>query len=301
MSRRNHGFTLIELLVAMAIIGILIALILPAVQAAREAARRTQCQNHLKQLGLAIHSYHDLHGRFPINYGNGPYNGTNTGASWMAMVLPQLEQLPLYERLRFGQAADQPDNRAVAETVVPTFVCPSAGVGTGIMDNRRNAVGPRAVTCYKACLGSNWNWGTFSPVTTVAGRNAGQTDGLEYCTGLICRGGDIAPFSSRQADILDGATQTFAIGEAVPEWCWHSWWYWFNASTATCAVPLNYFHQPETNLGDWFHNYAFASRHTGGAHFCHVDGHVRFVSEQIDLKLYRALATIQGREVTAGP
>ncbi len=301
MKRRSAGFTLIELLVAVAVAGVLVALLLPAVQQAREAARRMECRNHLKQIGLALHNYHDVHGRFPLNYGRGPYNENNTGASWLQMILPQLDQTTLYRRIRFGRPAADPDNLAVATTVVPVYLCPSAAVPDGMLVHARNANGPRAATCYKACLGANWAWGLFSPVYTTAGRNAYETDGLELCTGVICRGGDTPPFSARLADIYDGASRTFAVGEAVPEWSWHSWWYWFNAVTATCAVPLNYFQVPEDTLDDWFYNYAFASRHRGGAHFCYADGHVDFVSEAIDLNVYRALATIQGGETTEAP
>jgi prepilin-type N-terminal cleavage/methylation domain-containing protein/prepilin-type processing-associated H-X9-DG protein len=298
-SPARSGFTLVEILVTIGIIGILIALIIPAVQAAREAARKSQCTSHLKQIGLALQNYHGTHGLFPINYGRGPYNGTNTGASWLALILPQLDQDALHRRIQFGQPADNAQNRAVAETVISTYLCPSSAAGTGLMPNRRNANGPRAVTCYKASLGANWNWGSFSPVKTIAGRNAGDPEGLDHCTGLICRGGDMAPYSTRMTDVKDGASSTFAVGEADPEWCWHSWWYWFNASTATAAVPLNYFRTPEDTDDDWFYNYAFASRHPGGAHFCYVDGHVQFVSEKIDLNVYRGLSTIQGGEAIA--
>jgi len=246
---------------------------------------------------VALQNYHEAHQLFPINYGRGPYNGTNTGASWLALILPQLDQAALHQRIKFGRPADDEQNRLVAETVIPTFLCPSAETGTGLMPNRRNANGPRAVTCYKASLGANWNWGLFSPVTTTAGRNAGNAEGLDHCTGLICRGGDIAPYSTRITDVKDGASTTFAVGEADPEWCWHSWWYWFNASTATAAVPLNHFRIPEDTDDDWFYNYAFASRHPGGAHFCYVDGHVEFTSEKIDRNAYRSLSTIQAGEV----
>ena len=95
---------------------------------------------------------------------------------------------------------------------------------------------------------------------------------------------------------IGSSVTTFAVGEADPEWCWHSWWYWFNGSTATAAVPLNHFRTPEDTDDDWFYNYAFASRHPGGAHFSYVDGHVKFTSEKIDLNTYRGLSTIQGGE-----
>lgn len=100
-------------------------------------------------------------------------------------------------------------------------------------------------------------------------------------------------------DINDGFSTTVAIGEAVPEWSWHTWWYWFNASTATCAVPLNYWRIPEDTDDDWFYNYSFASRHSGGGHFCFVDGSVRFISENVDRKVYREAATIQSGEIVA--
>jgi prepilin-type processing-associated H-X9-DG protein len=89
------------------------------------------------------------------------------------------------------------------------------------------------------------------------------------------------------------------VGESVPEWCRHTWWYWFNAVAATCAIPLNYKPEPDLQVameGDWWHNYSFLSRHSGGAHFALVDGSVKFVSASIDRDTYRALATVDASE-----
>ena len=297
MSRTRRGFTLVELLVTIAIIGVLLALIVPAVQGAREAARRAQCRNHLKQIGLALHNYHDSNGVFPISHGIGLYNDTNRGAGWMPRLLPHLDQAALFSKVRWCEPLVDPDNDVVARTVVRVFLCPSDSHGNGVMPNRRNSTAPRAVTNYKACLGSNWEWGPFAPSTSSGGRNANQTNGLELCNGFLCRGGDLPPLTTRMPDIADGTSHTFAVGEAVPEWTWHTWWYGFNASTATCAVRLNHWQKPETALADWFENYSFASRHAGGGHFLMVDGSVRFVSENVSHEVYRDAATIQGSEL----
>jgi prepilin-type N-terminal cleavage/methylation domain-containing protein/prepilin-type processing-associated H-X9-DG protein len=295
----RRGFTLVELLVAIAIIGLLIALILPAVQMAREAARRTQCRNNLKQLALALHRYHDAHQTFPLNYGNGPYTDQNTGASWLQQILPFVDQGNLHGKIRFGQPLSDPDNTAVALTAIPLFLCPSDAGNTGRMNFRSNVPGTLGVQNYKACAGSNWNWGLFSPVTSKSGRNANNPDGLDHCNGLVCRGGDNQPTTTRVADVRDGTSHTFAVGESVPEWCRHTWWYWFNAVAATCAIPLNYKPEPDLQVameGDWWHNYSFLSRHSGGAHFALVDGSVKFVSASIDRDTYRALATVDASE-----
>lgn len=297
MSRRREGFTLIELMAVIAISGLLLALLLPAAQQARETARRSQCQSHVRQIVLALNSYHDIHGTWALNYGAGAYDGTNTGASWLALLLPFVDQPALHQQIQFGSPQGHPANVAAGRTVVPVYLCPSDVHGDGVMPNRRNMLVEAAVTNYKACLGSNWAWGTFGPVTSSTGRNANQLDGLERCNGIMCRGGDLQPTTTRLRDIRDGTSQTIAVGEAVPEWCWHTWWYWFNASTATCAVPLNYWRQPETTLSDWWENYSFASRHPGGGHFAMADGSARFMSESIDLEAYRALGTIAGAEV----
>jgi hypothetical protein len=172
------------------------------------------------------------------------------------------------------------------------------------MDFRSDVPGTWGVQNYKASSGSNWAWGKFSPITSESGRNSGDPDGLDHCNGFMCRNGHLeAPgstlFITRKSDVTDGLSNTFAIGECVPEWSRHTWWAWFNATTATTAIPLNYQMQPDRqveNEGDWWHNASFMSRHPGGAHFGMVDGAARFVSENVDLLIYRELGTMQAKD-----
>ncbi len=297
-SRRRTAFTLVELLVVIGVISLLLALVLPAVQQARESARRTQCASSLRQIGLALQNYHDMHSVFPLNYGNGAFDGTNTGASWLQMVLPFVDQAPLYSRIRFGSPLIHPENTAVAQTVIPLFLCPSDAGNDGLMDGRHNVPGVWAVCNYKACLGSNWDRGAFSPTVSKTGRNANNPDGLDHCNGLMCRNGNLQVTLTRIRDVRDGSSQTFALGESVPAWCSHTWWYYFNGSTATCAIPLNYRREPETGPASWHEHLGFKSQHPGGGFFGLVDGSVRFVSDSIDYDVYLGLATIQGGEVT---
>jgi len=323
---RRRAFTLVELLVVIAIIGILIALLLPAVQAAREAARRAQCTNNLKQLGLALHNYHDKVVCFPISYGGvdgaNAYTVNSMGHSWMQGVLPYVEMQPLYQQIRFdmpvGDAAVAPltVNTIVSQTVVNAFLCPSDPQMRGIQTSPANCNGPRGATNYKACAGANWAWGDaicqFSTTKGKWGNNANRTNGLDYGNGFICRnGGNLRENYTRIADITDGTSNAFAMGEAVPEWCTHTWWYWWNGTTATCGIPLNYKSAAiqanpgtvtlESQWGDWPNNYSFFSRHPGGANFALVDASVRFISDTIDLTTYRRIAMIADGDAVSVP
>ena len=129
---RKRGFTLIELLVVIAIIAVLIALLLPAVQQAREAARRTQCKNNMKQFGLGLHNYHDVHNRFPLpavfNFGPGVGSGVGgmeTSNVWSLSILPFLDQAPVYNIYNFNLSAYEPSNAAAVQAKLAAYICPS--------------------------------------------------------------------------------------------------------------------------------------------------------------------------------
>lgn len=300
VSRRARGFTITELLVSMAAIAVLLALLLPAVQQAREAARRTSCRNNLKQIGLALQSYHDVHQMFPINtsytHSVGPQSITR---SWLQGMLPYVDQENLYEEIDPGQPITR--QLDVAEWGLELLICPTSA-DQPARDLRADV--PDAwvlgITNYKSCGGSNWGWGEFV-VSCPTGRFAGSTDGLNHGNGLICEGRKGAVVT-RIAAVTDGLSNTFAAGETVAGWTKWAWWFSHNAATGTCGIPLNYMVPGvprEANLIDWENNYGFMSRHAGGALFALADGSVRFVAEDIDLDTYRALATIQGGEVFA--
>jgi prepilin-type N-terminal cleavage/methylation domain-containing protein/prepilin-type processing-associated H-X9-DG protein len=304
---RREGFTLVELLVVIAIIGILIALLLPAVQAAREAARRSQCSNNVKQLALGIHTYNDVHGTFPLNYRP---SGTTFQAnyrtwSWIQGLLPQIEQQPLFNQIQPVQPMAQANNLAVSQTVIRTLLCPSDGMNEGgIMSARSDVDGAqlKGVSNYKACCGYNWGW-TFV-YTDPGGRWPNDGNGLTHCNGIMCSNSygadpsnmaEVRKTLTRFQEISDGTSNTFAIGEAIPAWCAWTWWYCNNASTATCAIPLNY-RKGIDNLkdyaGNWDRNFGFYSMHQGGANFALCDASVRFVNDSIDLNAYHYVGSI---------
>jgi len=157
---RQRGFTLIELLVVIAIIAVLVSLLLPAVQQAREAARRTQCRNHLKQLGLALHNYHSSQNVFPPGYVAGAaYPATTNGWGWCAQLLPQLDQGPLYDTINFSLAVENSANLPVWSVTLPGLVCPSDQTGGGtfvISDASLTTIIPAAApSSYAATVGDD--------------------------------------------------------------------------------------------------------------------------------------------------
>ncbi|HBI42106.1 MAG TPA: prepilin-type cleavage/methylation domain-containing protein [Planctomycetales bacterium] len=304
---RRPAFTLIELLVVIGIIAILIGLLLPAVQKVREAAARTSCQNNLKQIALAVHGYHDANGLLPVNYlpgSNGPYGPAYPSWSWLARVLPYTEQGNLYRQANIPNATLAQSSAAVA-TQVKLFLCPSDpgsangprtdAADLGVFYTPAIAAGQ---TNYKGVGGANWGWG--EPLWHNPGTN-GSWDGLDHGDGLFYRMDWTQPKSFLA--VTDGLSNTFMAGEDVPSqnhWC--SWPYSNNA-TGTCAIPPNARNADGTPVDWWSWESAsgFRSRHPGGLHFAYADGSVHFVSNSIDLGLYRALATIQGGEAVAPP
>ncbi len=206
MTSRNHsrrGFTLIELLVVIAIIAILIALLLPAVQAAREAARRIQCVNNLKQIGLGLHNYHDAVGTFPMSYATrGKFvdgqTDTAPGWGWAAMILPQVEQTSLFNAVNFVLPVESPQNATIIQTAMAAYVCPSdiTSVPFAVVDPSGHALAAMTPTSYAACVGND------QTDSTTGLNNDGLGNGVMFRNSRI-----------RLADITDGSSQTILVGE----------------------------------------------------------------------------------------
>jgi len=190
-SRRRAGFTLIELLVVIAIIAILIGLLLPAVQKVREAAARMSCSNNLKQLAIGVHSYHDAYGKFPSNGPADTYNAAGANWSWLAKILPNIEQGNIYGQLGIDNVPSNHLNQNAATLAaialpVKTFLCPSdIAINGNPRTNTADIGGTVGNTNYKGVCGDNWEWGTAylqgTPATPV-GNGLDQGNGIFYRT-----------------------------------------------------------------------------------------------------------------------
>jgi len=291
LSRRRTGFTLIELLVVIAIIGILVALLLPAVQQAREAARRTQCRNNLKQLGLALHNYHDTHGTLPAGWvGVDPSTGAPfvdglNGWGWGSKVLPQLDQSPLAGQIDYRLSITDPRHADVRATKLAVFRCPSdTGPDRWMI---RNESGADLVE--------------LSTATYIGSFGTGEIDACEGLPpGVSCPGNGAFFHNSALGfnEFRDGLSSTFLVGErrTAVELDWYSTWSGYVTEGEEAAVRLlgSTDHTPNDS-----HNHFddFSSNHTGGAHFLLGDGSVKFIGTNIDLRVYQSISTRAGREV----
>lgn len=201
-SKTRSGFTLIELLVVIAIIAILVALLLPAVQQAREAARRSSCKNNLKQLGLALHNYHDQYNTFPPRHTTAAADGSGRYHTWMTMILPYVEQSALYDNYDFSaRMEDQRGDGGIGE-MISTFICPSDSPAGG-PDAIHKEYG-MAPTSYSANAGYNWN----AEHASKGGDDAGSVS--SWHVGLF-------PSDSHMGmrDITDGTSNTIAVAETT--------------------------------------------------------------------------------------
>ena len=283
--RRADGFTLIELLVVIAIIAILIALLLPAVQQAREAARKTQCKNNLKQIGLALHNYHDSFLTFPPGalFGDDDYG-------WGTFILPYLDQVNIYDKIDFNNFPDDthagtgvqiviPLQPGLTDQVLPVYICPTNSMSLVLSPFRPGAgddgqdLGGHARNDYKGCLGS----------------------GGGSVTGMFGKIKDTL-LPTRIRDVLDGTSNTFCVGEAYTEFMraingpTHP-----NARDFSVWVGTNNQHQnvvAETrlaNIPNGNRDDSFASQHAGGIQMLFADGSVHFISENIDMQSFMNL------------
>lgn len=294
----RRGFTLIELLVVIAIIAILIALLLPAVQQAREAARRSQCKNNLKQIGLALHNYHDTHRVFPSGWiavdagAHSAHEGVS-GVGWGGMILPYLDQAPLYNLFNANAAINAASNDAWRETPLAVFRCPSDPQpefwNIGEEGNATNILAKLPSANYVGVFGTEELDGCENTAGTAPVLANGQ-----------CKGDGMLYHNSKVAirDITDGTSNTIFVGERKTDATqgWHSTWPGMvpEGEEAFQRVLGSADHTPNHPSA---HFDDFSSFHEGGAHFVMADGSVRFVGENISNQIYNHIATITGGEV----
>jgi len=295
-SIRCRALTLVELLVAISIVSILMALTTMSVQVAREAARRAACQSNLRQLGLSVTAYHDVNKKLPVSespFLEGPQpSSSRDGHGWILTTLPYLEQGNLHRKFEpylqgnflSGSGLKHPDLLDSMATRLEILSCPSDGSPSHSTNQWQWEGISVALTSYKGVIGDTQLGGLLS---IHSGRMPDCLT-LGNCTGIFFRLTYQMPV--RLAHVRDGTSNTFAIGEDVVERNCHSTAFYANGDFASTHAPLNFFLPPE-RCRDWWDVMSFRSNHPGGANFCMVDGHVRFVSESIDLGMYQALST----------
>ncbi len=305
---QRRGFTLVELLVVIAIIGILVALLLPAVQAAREAARRMSCGNNLKQIGLGLHNYHDTYKRFPPGgITLGACCGTQSLSNWAIMILPYVEAQTLADRYNNNAANEHSSNQFVRESNLEVYNCPS-DIHAGKLEMPES--GPGA--------GLNYRHGSYR---CMAGRSngAGWWDNEDWTAigqpgwkGVLHTIGNNIRTAESLATVTDGSSNTLAVGEMTTRTRSRRgtfWAYTYTSYNSSDAVP-----EARTLLADYDKcvsiggagadntcKRSWGSFHPGGLQFTLCDGSVRFLPRTIDMNVWVAAATIGNNETTPLP
>lgn len=310
--RDAFAFTLVELLVVIAIIGMLVVLLLPAVQAAREAARRTQCLNNLKQAGLAVINRTEAYaGVFPPGgVTPGPCCSTKSFESWTIEILPFLEEQALYDAYDHDAANEDPQNAAVRETLVPKYACPSeedtekldipeSGPGNSLLYARGSYRGNAGRS-----HGEMW-WDAHQGIDTVPRGWVGPLPTIGWEPGFK------GPVELRH--VTDGTSKTFLVGEMASYGTSRAavqrrtfWAYTYTSYNKSEPVP-----QSRTLLVDYTRcvqvggpggsnpcKRAWGSYHPNGLQFVYIDGSCHFVSRGIDMEVFASMGSIAGNETT---
>jgi prepilin-type N-terminal cleavage/methylation domain-containing protein len=330
--KRRCGFTLVELLVVIAIIGALVALLLPAVQAARESGRRAQCANNLRQIGVALLAYHEAHETFP--YGS-DYGGATGYPTWAVLILPQLDQDAVFNEYNPGLAPYDPANQVAVTSRMGVFVCPSDPESRmPVLPNRGDSPSPAPGLSggltnpaasmglwYPACIGptqpdfcfycsdsapsaTNWccqgcNFGSYG--TDALGADLDCSVAANgNSTGMFGRWP--RPFSS--ADVKDGLSNTIMAGETLPgDWVWNGV-FCPNFPVSSTEIPMNTMISDDGLHGTWNpsggviwgKSSGYKSLHPDGCNFVMGDGSIHFFNASMDYQLYNALGTRAGGE-----
>jgi prepilin-type N-terminal cleavage/methylation domain-containing protein/prepilin-type processing-associated H-X9-DG protein len=327
--RASSAFTLVELLVVIAIIGVLVALLLPAVQAAREAARRMQCGNNLKQIGLALHNYMDTRKELPAG---SSYQRPEKTPTWAVSLFPFFEQQGITARYDFDKYANEEPNLTLARSVsIPTLVCPSdIDAANPILENRRQEGGSRnppvahglwytgsmgptipdqchfasdAATLQYTCLGCAY--GTITPASGTTPERARtpcsrfhppinnpaeQVNNLDTCAGLFCR----RHLPTKIRTISDGLSNTIMVGETLPRhWIWNCV-FCDNFPVSSTHIPINTMEGWDIGYTDGFDHSkrsGFKSEHPTGVNILMGDGSVHFFNQNIDYISYNMLGS----------
>jgi prepilin-type N-terminal cleavage/methylation domain-containing protein/prepilin-type processing-associated H-X9-DG protein len=297
-----RGFTLVELLVVIAIIGSLIALLLPAVQAAREAARRNSCVNNLKQIGLAVNDHADAQKAYPM----GRDTTTQVSVSWAFRLLPYLEKSNIFNAFHRNIRVDDNQNATAMRTPIDEYACPSRRPAAASRDFDNNDQPPvvkaaAALGDYAACAGYDYMTGV---INAVGGADNGMRADQRPDT---AKSGPIFSFSKiKEKDVTDGLSNTICIGEkhkpqnpANDNPDMHDYAQGDNAFLAGDS-PRTIFAGTSTGIAqgpDDGSNIKFGSEHSGLTHFMFLDGHVRAVKNDVDQATFNAIGTISGDEV----
>lgn len=330
---KKSGFTLVELLVVIAIIGILIGLLLPAVQSVREAARRMQCSNNLKQLALGAHNYMTINkSQFPpatcmIKYPTANVVAGSGNYGFFALMLPYIEQVALYDRIDWKTAATEIQKKTwnqepLISTVIPTYICPSYSNEPFYKASSGEIYKNGALSCYAGVHGvvrssandptsslEDWEKDTKYPATSASEMLTCEEGNLAY-NGMMLWGKTV-----RESSIRDGLSNTLYIGEHMwqdsGQWSAHpnvmrAWVVGANAGSnrglydaKAIVYPINGKGATLATIvsGSQFNQKPMSSEHSSGCNFARADASVEFVTDSTSLRVYKALCTRNGSEI----